>query len=160
MKKERLQSWKHKNKKTESVKGAGILWGTEKKEKEWAEESIQTFLRSQKIRRRGGWYRSALQEAYNYSGLGAPEWWTTYNPKYVEIPPRKELTNSDFGKEREPYVPVKGNVVGECIELRNEEWQNGMSYDHFIKYILKVDLTRPPEDLTYLIEIIKKINNK
>lgn len=81
------------------------------------------------------------------------------NPKSIDIPKAFDLVNSQFGKERDPYIPIKGSIIGEAITLKKEEWQNGMNYEHFLKYILKVDLVPKKEDMSYLINLLNNLNN-
>lgn len=110
--------------------------------------------------RRGGSYRSSLQQIQSYF----PNYWMGVDPyhQYINIPPRKELIHGDFGKDKIPYFPIRGSIIGDCINMKNQEWKNGMSYNDFRKYILKVDLTKTIQNYDYLIEFFKQIiiNNK
>jgi hypothetical protein len=86
-------------------------------------------------------------------------WEPDPEPDYIKIPSRKELIHGDFGKDKAPQFPVNGSIIGHCLNFKNEEWLNGMTYGEFMKVILRVDLTPKPEDFSRLIEILNNLND-
>jgi len=100
-------------------------------------------------------------EEYSKNGGLFPNYWAYMKPPtYITIPPAKELIHSEFGKKRDAYKPIKGSIIGEAIELKDKEWQNGMSYGQFLRYILKVDLDPKPENMSYLTKLLEEINGR
>jgi len=80
---------------------------------------------------------------------------TWYTPKYVDLSCIKELAT--FGKDQLPYIPIRGSILGDCIQMKHLIWQNGMTYDHFRRYVLKVKFEYE-KDMSYLEDLFSKLN--
>ena len=86
-----------------------------------------------------------------------PSWFKSIN--YITIPNRKELIHGDFGKDKIPYFPIRGSIIGDCINMKNQEWKNGMNYNDFRRYVLQDIYKSKEEDLTHLFNLLKNLTN-
>lgn len=106
-------------------------------------------------KRRGGRSHASFTGSLNFLPFFDKDWY--HLPIYIDLPDRKELIHGDFGKEKAPQFPVNGSIIGHCLNFKNEEWLNGMTYGEFMRVVLKVNFEPPPEDHTDLINLLNKI---